>query len=97
MNADLTRDLSQPLEPSAKYPTVRFGEVSLKPGSFTRLTAFELLEHVRELTTLMRSFRDLLRDGGELHISVPYELSYGACQDPHPCSNLQRKKLVLLF
>lgn len=30
----------------------------------------------------MRNFLDLLRDGGELHVSVPYELSCGAWQDP---------------
>ena len=82
MNPDLTLDLSQPLEPSAKYPTIRFGEVSLKPGSVTRITAFELLEHVRDLPALMRNFLDLLCDGGELHISVPYDLSHGAWQDP---------------
>ena len=82
MGPDLTLDLSQPLDPTAKYPTRRFGEVSLKPGSFTKITAFELLEHVRELPALMRNFLDLLCDGGELELSVPYELSYGAWQDP---------------
>ena len=94
MNADLTLDLSQPLDPSAKYSTVRFGEVSLKPGSFTRITAFELLEHVRELPTLMRNFLELLCDGGELHISVPYELSYGAWQDPTHVRTFNEKSLI---
>ena len=82
MNPDLALDLSRPLEHAAKYSTARFGDVSLNPGSFTRITAFELLEHVRDLTTLMRNFLDLLCDDGELHISVPYDLSYGAWQDP---------------
>ncbi len=82
MNPDLVLDLSQPLDPAVKHPTVRFGAVSLKHGSFTRITAFEILEHVRELPMIMRNFLDLLCEGGELHISVPYELSYGAWQDP---------------
>lgn len=30
----------------------------------------------------MRTCLDLLRVGGEFHISVPYDLSYGAWQDP---------------
>jgi SAM-dependent methyltransferase len=82
MNPDLTLDLSQVLEPFARYKTLRFGEITLEPGSFTQITAFELLEHVRDLPQIMRNFLDLLQEGGELQLSVPYELSLGAWQDP---------------
>ena len=82
MNPDMVLDLSLPLDPTVKYPTIRFGNITLKPGSFLKITAYEILEHVRDLPTLMRNFLDLLRDGGELHVSVPYELSCGAWQDP---------------
>jgi SAM-dependent methyltransferase len=79
---DLALDLSKPLDPAARYPTARFGDISLRPGSFSRITAFELLEHIRDLPTIMRNFLDLLCEGGELLLSVPYDLSLGAWQDP---------------
>lgn len=82
MNPDLVLDLSLPPEPGAARETVRFGKVRLQPGYFTRITALELLEHVADLPQTMRNFLDLLAVGGELELSVPYELSLGAWQDP---------------
>lgn len=82
MNPDLVLDLSLPLDHAARHKTVRFGDVRLMPGSFSRITAFEVLEHMRDVPQTMRNFLDLLRDGGELELSVPYDLSLGAWQDP---------------
>jgi SAM-dependent methyltransferase len=82
MNPDLVLDLSEPLDPSALHHTVRFGEIRLRPGMFSRITAFELLEHVADLPRAMLNFLTLLEEGGDLRLSVPYELSQGAWQDP---------------
>jgi len=49
---------------------------------FDRILAFDVLEHIPNLVQAMTNCRDLLRDGGEMHIHVPYELSLGAWQDP---------------
>ncbi|MDR2604130.1 MAG: class I SAM-dependent methyltransferase [Desulfovibrio sp.] len=82
MNPDLVLDLSHPPDSTAGYATARFGEIRLTAGMFTQITAFELLEHVHNLPQLMRNFLDMLTEGGELQISVPYDLSLSAWQDP---------------
>ncbi|MDR2799654.1 MAG: class I SAM-dependent methyltransferase [Desulfovibrio sp.] len=82
MNPDLVLDLSLPLDGEREHSTLRFGDIRLRPGTFKRVIALDLLEHVRDLPTLMRNFLDLLTEGGELEISVPYDLSAGAWQDP---------------
>ncbi|MDL2207414.1 class I SAM-dependent methyltransferase [Desulfovibrio sp. OttesenSCG-928-M16] len=82
MNPDMLLDLSLPLDPTVRHKTLRFGDIRLMPGKFDRITAFEILEHVNDLPQTMRNFLDLLADGGELELSVPYELSCGAWQDP---------------
>ena len=79
---DLVLDLSKPLEHGIRYRTERFGEIALTAGTFDKITAFEVLEHVADLPQTMRNFLDLLREGGQLTVSVPYDLSYGAWQDP---------------
>ena len=62
--------------------TERFGRLHLVDESFDRIVAQDVLEHIRELPTAMTSLLRLLRVGGVLAISVPYELSLGAWSDP---------------
>jgi SAM-dependent methyltransferase len=62
--------------------TRRFGEAVLKPGMFDKITANDVLEHVPDLMAMMTNCLSLLRTGGTFEISVPYDLSYGAWQDP---------------
>ena len=62
--------------------TRRFGSVLLTPGCFDRIIANDVLEHVPALTKLMTTCLGLLRTGGVFEISVPYDLSFGAWQDP---------------
>ena len=62
--------------------TARFGRVELGQGSFDRIIANDVLEHVPNLMALMTSCLNLLRPGGTFEVSVPYDLSFGAWQDP---------------
>lgn len=62
--------------------TRRFGDVVLSPGCLDRIIANDVLEHVPDLVALMTSCLGLLRTGGVFQISVPFDLSYGAWQDP---------------
>ena len=75
---DFSRDLpiGQPLE------TQRFGTVSLQNHWFDEIMANDVLEHIPNLTLAMTSCLNLLRVGGLFRISVPYDLSWGAWQDP---------------
>ncbi len=49
---------------------------------FSKILAFDVLEHIHDLQQAMTNCRDLLEMGGEMHIHVPYDLSLGAWQDP---------------
>ena len=60
----------------------RFGQIKIKPEMFDTILANDVLEHIPDLVSAMRNCRDLLKVGGEFVISVPYELSLGAWQDP---------------
>ncbi len=67
---------------SPMLPTQRFGDIELRPASFDRIIANDVLEHVPNLMRLMTNCLALLKAGGVLEISVPYDLSCGAWQDP---------------
>jgi len=41
-----------------------------------------VLEHVRDLPTLMRNCLDMLKPGGRLIVEVPHEQAFSAWQDP---------------
>jgi hypothetical protein len=58
------------------------GLVTIKPFCFAKIIANDVLEHLPDLVAGMTNCRDLLEMGGEMHIHVPYDLSYGAWQDP---------------
>lgn len=62
--------------------TARFGTVMLRPGMFDEIVAKDVLEHVPDLVALMTTCLGLLRVGGVFRISVPYDLAFGAWQDP---------------
>ena len=79
---DAVLDLNLPLDHSLARPTERFGPVRLEKGYFQEIVANDVLEHIPDLTTAMRSCLDLLAEGGRFRIKVPYDLSYGAWQDP---------------
>ncbi len=79
---DIVLDLDEPLPFGKPLSSARFGELFLSENSFDELIAYDLFEHIHELPVLMTSCLKLLKDGGELKLKVPYDLSYGAWQDP---------------
>lgn len=60
----------------------RKGEFKVEHGMFDVILANDVLEHLPDLVKAMTNCKDLLKDGGEMRIHVPYDLSYGAWQDP---------------
>ena len=80
---DMVADFSKGLDEICKeVDSERFGRFKLKPGSLELIVAHDVLEHVQELTQLMKNCLDLLDFGGMFDIVVPYDLSHGAWQDP---------------
>jgi SAM-dependent methyltransferase len=80
VNPDWLVDISK-VEFGQKIDT-RFGQVVINKGMFERVIANDVLEHIPDLVSAMTNIKDLLCTNGEFHISVPYELSLGAWQDP---------------
>lgn len=81
-NPDLVLDLSQPFPFDRELATRRFGPIAIPRGSFDYILADNVMEHVPDLIQTMTNCLELLALGGELEVRVPYDLSYGAWQDP---------------
>lgn len=64
------------------FNTRRFGDIEVAHGAFDEIVCIDVLEHVPDLVRTMTNGLNLLRVGGAFHILVPYDLSYGAWQDP---------------
>ena len=60
----------------------RKGLLKVERGMFDVILANDILEHVPDLVTAMTNCKELLKVGGQMRIHVPYDLSYGAWQDP---------------
>lgn len=82
VNPDWTLDICSPLPWGKMVETRRFGDFLLEPGFFDLIIANDVLEHLPDLVAAMTSCLSLLTEGGEMHIQVPYDLSFGAWQDP---------------
>lgn len=79
---DLLADAAHPDFLKRTYDTTRFGNRSIEQNYFEIVIAMDVLEHIPDLPTFMTNCLAILKDGGEMHIGVPYDLSYGAWQDP---------------
>jgi SAM-dependent methyltransferase len=79
---DAVLDFNNPLPIGKRLETQRFGSMVLENDSFDELLANDSLEHIPNLMTAMNSCLNLLKVGGLFRISVPYDLSWGAWQDP---------------
>jgi len=62
--------------------STRLGDFEVQPEMFDAILANDVLEHLPDLVGAMTSCKKLLKTGGEMRIHVPYDLSYGAWQDP---------------
>jgi len=79
---DAVLDFNRPLPIGEPLDSPRFGQIVLQNGWFDEIVANDCLEHISNLTMAMTSCLNLLREGGLFRISVPYDLSWGAWQDP---------------
>ena len=79
---DVVLDFSHDLPIGQPLETQRFGTVTLQNDFFDEIIANDVLEHIPNLTLAMTSCLNLLKVGGLFRIAVPYDLSWGAWQDP---------------
>lgn len=79
---DAVMDFNLPAPIGRPLATSRFGAAVLENNYFDEIIANDALEHIRNLTTAMTTCLNLLRVGGLFRIAVPYDLSWGAWQDP---------------
>jgi predicted O-linked N-acetylglucosamine transferase (SPINDLY family) len=82
LKSDWQVDICRPLPFGDVICTDRFGNFSLKVGCFGLIRANNVMELLPDLVGAMTSCLALLREGGEMHISVPYDLSCAAARDP---------------
>ncbi len=81
-NPDAIADLSNPDLIGSTLQSSRFGAITLQKNQFDEIIANDVLEHIPDLVTAMTNCLALLNNGGQFKINVPYDLSYGAWQDP---------------
>lgn len=81
-NPDAMLDLSLSLKLPAPLSSKTWGTLTLSENQFDEIVAVDALSRVQQLAQLMDNCLKLLREGGKLTITVPYELSLGAWQDP---------------
>ena len=78
--ADVSADF--PADGRQTFGTTRFGEITVAHGAFDEIVCNDVLEHVPDLVRTVTNCLNLLKVGGLFHVVVPYDLSYGAWQDP---------------
>ena len=78
--ADVSTDF--PADGRQTFQTSRFGEIAVAHGAFDEIVCNDVLEHVPDLVRTVTNCLNLLKVGGLFNVVVPYDLSYGAWQDP---------------
>jgi SAM-dependent methyltransferase len=80
---DIVHDITKPLEEEGiVFDTQRFGKIHLRKDCIDTIICNDVLEHLPDLVTAMTTCLTILKPGGKMKIKVPYDLSYGAWQDP---------------
>ncbi len=80
---DIIFDLNEELpESGVAFSTQRFGDMKFVDGVFDLIICNDVLEHLPQLATAMSTCVRILKPGGVFRINVPYDLSWGAWQDP---------------
>ncbi len=81
-NPDALTDLSDQSLIGTTINTKRFGQITFTQEQFDEIIAYDVLEHIPDLVSAMTNCLAILKTGGQFKINVPYDLSYGAWQDP---------------
>jgi SAM-dependent methyltransferase len=81
VNVDINRNVKTDVHADISDPILIVGRPEWKEA-FDLIIAHDVLEHVSDLVQTMVNCKDLLTEGGEMDIWVPYDLSYQAWQDP---------------
>jgi SAM-dependent methyltransferase len=79
---DIIFDLSEKISFPIQCQSNIYGAVRVNENQIDEIIANDVLEHVPNLEVLMGNCLRLLNIGGKFIINVPYDLSYGAWQDP---------------
>ncbi|HEY1762874.1 MAG TPA: class I SAM-dependent methyltransferase [Acidimicrobiales bacterium] len=80
---DVIFDLNEELPASGiALSSGRFGDLKLTDDVFDLIICNDVLEHLTQLSTAMTTCLRMLKPGGVFSIGVPYDLSWGAWQDP---------------
>jgi SAM-dependent methyltransferase len=79
---DIVADITDSGLLEKEFKSAKYGVVRLVRGWFDTIVVSHVLEHLPDLVSAMTNLLDLLAEGGELRVTVPYDLSYGAWQDP---------------
>jgi SAM-dependent methyltransferase len=79
---DIVADITDSGLFEREFTSAKYGLIRLVRGCFDTIVVSHVLEHLPDLVSAMTNLLDLLAEGGELRVTVPYDLSYGAWQDP---------------
>ena len=79
---DIVADICDPDLFFREFSCSRFGATRFQYDYFDEIVALDVLEHISDLSRAMANCLSLLREGGVMRIHVPYDLSFGAWQDP---------------
>lgn len=79
---DIHADLADKELIGKTYETDRFGTVTIEEGMFDFILCNDVVEHIPDLISAMTNCLNMLSEGGKFRIFVPYDLSFGAWQDP---------------
>ena len=83
LEPDIVCDICDPAIVNMQYlDRARNQIVSLDCNSLTTIISDCTFEHLQDLPAAMKNCRDLLVPGGMLYLKVPYDLAFGAWQDP---------------
>ena len=88
LEPDVSHNICDPSIVNTQYFDVsRNQTIELGRSSLSTIVSDCTFEHLQDISSAMKNCRDLLVPGGMLYLKVPYDLSFGAWQDPthkHP-------------
>jgi len=80
--SDVILDLSSKTLVNTTLHTATYGDITLAENQFDEIVLNDVLATTHDLIATMTNCLNLLKIGGELKISVPYDLSHAAWENP---------------